>query len=157
MDARQEKGLQIAATTKLVGEDNMWLVPSQVGKGKYVVDAYNKQCTCPDFETRQSSCKHIFAVEYTIRREYTDDGQTQTITETVTVKKTYKQEWPAYNAAQVNEKDQFQKLLHDLCKGIGEPSQKMGRPRLPFDDMIFSACFKVYSTVSGRRFMSDLA
>ena len=46
--------------------------------------------------------------------------------------------------------------MFDLCKGIGEPSQKMGRPRLPFDDMIFSACFKVYSTVSGRRFMSDL-
>jgi len=156
MDARQEKGLQIAATTKLVGEDNMWLVPSQAGKGKYVVDAYAKQCTCPDFEARQATCKHIFAVEYTIRREYTDDGETQTVTQTVTVKKTYKQEWPAYNAAQVNEKDQFQKLLHDLCKGIGEPSQKMGRPRLPFDDIIFSACFKVYSTVSGRRFMSDL-
>ena len=156
MDARQEKGLQIAATTKLVGEDNMWLVPSQAGKGKYIVDADTKQCTCPDFEARQANCKHIFAVEYTIRREYTDDGQTQTVTETVTVKKTYKQEWPAYNAAQVNEKDQFQKLLHDLCKGIGEPSQKVGRPRLPFDDMIFSACFKVYSTVSGRRFMSDL-
>lgn len=156
MDARQEKGLQIAATTKLVGEDNMWLVPSQAGKGKYVVDSEAKQCTCPDFESRQATCKHIFAVEYTIRREYSNDGETQTVTETVTVKKTYKQEWPAYNAAQVNEKDQFQKLLHDLCKGIGEPSQKMGRPRLPFDDMIFSACFKVYSTVSGRRFMSDL-
>src|SRR5438046_9319262 len=32
----------------------------------------------------------------------------------------------------------------------------MVRPRLPFEDMIFSSCFKVYSTVSGRRFMSDL-
>lgn len=156
MDARQEKGLQIAATTKLVGKDNMWLVPSQVGKGKYLVDAEAKQCTCPDFEARQATCKHIFAVEYTIRREYTDDGQTQTVTETVTVKKTYKQEWPAYNAAQVNEKEQFQKLLQELCKGIGGPSQKMGRPQLPFEDMIFAACFKVYSTVSGRRFMSDL-
>jgi hypothetical protein len=156
MDARQEKGLQIAATTKLVGEDNMWLVPSQAGKGNYVVDAEAKQCTCPDFESRQANCKHIFAVEYTIRREYTDDGQTQTVTETVTVKKTYKQEWPAYNAAQVNEKDEFQKLLHELCSGIGGPSQKMGRPRLSLEDMIFSAAFKVYSTVSGRRFMSDL-
>jgi transposase len=156
MDARQEKGLQIAATTKLIPDGNMWLVPSQAGKGKYVVDADAKQCTCPDFETRQANCKHLFAVEYTIRREYTDDGQIQTMTETVTVKKSYKQEWPAYNAAQVNEKDQFQKLLHELCKGIGEPSQKMGRPRLPLEDMLFSACFKVYSTVSGRRFMSDL-
>ena len=32
----------------------------------------------------------------------------------------------------------------------------MGRPRLPLEDMIFAATFKVYSTVSGRRFMSDL-
>src|SRR5260370_6113195 len=32
----------------------------------------------------------------------------------------------------------------------------MGRPQLPFEDMIFAAACKVYSTVSGRRFMSDL-
>jgi hypothetical protein len=102
MDARQEKGLQIAATTKLVGEDNMWLVPSQAGKGKYVVDAEAKQCTCPDFEARQAICKHIFAVEYTIRREYTNDGQTQTVTETVTVKKTYKQEWISFKSSCMN-------------------------------------------------------
>src|SRR6267378_5379339 len=138
MDARQEKGLQIAATTKLVGEDNMWLVPSQAGKGKYVVDASAKQCTCPDFEARQATCKHIFAVEYTVQREYTDDGETQTYTETVTVKKTYKQEWTAYNEAQTNEKERFQALLADLCKGIEEAPQSMGRKRLPLADMIFS-------------------
>jgi len=78
------------------------------------------------------------------------------VSETVTVKKTYSQEWSAYNAAQVNEKDQFQTLLRELCKGVGEPSQKIGRPRLPFEEMIFAATFKVYSTVSQRRFMSDL-
>ncbi len=93
---------------------------------------------------------------YTIQREQTNDGKRRRHGERH-VKKTYTQEWPAYNAAQVNEKDQFQSLLHELCKGIGEPSQKMGRPRLPLEDMIFSAAFKVYSTVSGRRFMSDLA
>src|SRR5437870_13665112 len=87
-------------------------------------------CTCPDFTARQRRCKHIYAVEIVVQREYTDDGETQTYTETVTVKKTYKQEWPAYNAAQVNEKSEFQKLLYELCKGIGEPSQKIGRPRL---------------------------
>jgi transposase len=31
-----------------------------------------------------------------------------------------------------------------------------GRPRLPLHDAIFCACFKVYSTVSARRFMTDL-
>jgi transposase len=156
MDARQEKGLQIAATTKLIPEGNMWLVPSQAGKGKYVVDAYAKQCTCPDFESRQVPCKHVFAVEFTIQREYTTDGQNQTFTETVTVKKTYKQEWSAYNQAQTNEKERFQSLLADLCKGIEAPLQTFGRPRLPLADMVFSSAFKVYSTVSARRFSCDL-
>src|SRR4029077_766950 len=80
----------------------------------------------------------------------------QTVTETVTVKKTYSQEWSAYNQAQTTEKDQFQTLLHELCKGVGEPSQTNGRPRLPFEEMIFATTFKVYSTVSQRRFMCDL-
>src|SRR6185436_5291399 len=53
-------------------------------------------------------------------------------------------------------KDQFQSLLRELCKGVGEPSQKIGRPRLPFEDMLFAATFKVFSTMSQRRFMSDL-
>lgn len=163
--AREQRGLQIAATKKLQRQGDRWFVPSQSGRtgmqkggSFYEVkpDPAKPHCTCPDFEARQLRCKHIYAVEIVTRREYTDDGETQTFTETVTVKKTYRQEWPAYNAAQVNEKSEFQKLLHELCKGIGEPSQKTGRPRLPLEDMIFSAAFKVYSTVSGRRFMSDL-
>ena len=162
---REQRGLVIAAKAKLQrAQDGRWFVPSQSGNhdhrhgGYYTVnlDSANPKCTCPDFTARQRRCKHIYAVEIVVQREYTDDGETQTFTETVTVKKTYKQEWPAYNAAQVNEKSEFQKLLHELCKGIGEPSQKIGRPRLPFEDMIFAAAFKVYSTVSGRRFMSDL-
>lgn len=160
--AREQRGLEIAARARLQRNGNDWLVPSQSRKTReyyYTVkpDPAKPHCTCPDFEMRQLRCKHIYAVEIVTRREYTDDGQTQTLTETVTVRKTYKQEWPAYNAAQVNEKSEFQKLLHELCKGIGGPSQPMGRPRLPLEDMIFSAAFKVYSTVSGRRFMSDLS
>jgi transposase len=162
-NGREQRGLEIAARAKLQRDGDRWFVPSQSGGGtnhggKYIVkpDVSNPHCTCPDHELGQRKCKHIFAVEYTIRREFTDDGETQTLTESVTVKKTYSQDWPAYNAAQVNEKDQFQSLLHQLCEGIGGPSQKMGRPRLSLEDMIFSAAFKVYSTVSGRRFMSDL-
>lgn len=163
-NARELRGLEIAAKAKLQRQGDVWYVPSQSGNsphsggGQYIVkpDISNPSCTCPDHEVRRVKCKHIFAVEYTIQREYATDGETSTLTETVTVRKTYKQEWPAYNAAQTNEKDQFQSLLHQLCQGIGGPSQKMGRPRLPLEDMIFAATFKVYSTVSGRRFMSDL-
>jgi transposase len=159
---REQRGLVIAATAKLQKSDDgyRWFVPSQTKgcQNTYTVkpDPAHPHCTCPDFTARQQRCKHIYATQIVIQREYTDDGETQTYTETVTVKQTYKQEWAAYNAAQVNEKDQFQSLLRELCKGIGEPSQKIGRPRLPFEEMIFAVAFKVYSTASQRRFMSDL-
>lgn len=70
--------------------------------------------------------------------------------------RTYSQEWPAYNLAQRNEKQRFQSLLYELCSGIEEPLQHMGRPRLPVADVIFALCYKVYSTFSARRFSCDL-
>jgi hypothetical protein len=160
-NGREQRGLEIAAKAKLQRHGDRWFVPSQSGnKGDYshytvTPDFSNPHCNCPDHETRNVKCKHIFA-EFTIQREYTTDGTNETFTETVKVRKTYKQEWTAYNAAQVNEKEQFQSLLRELCKGIGEPSQIVGRKRLPFEEMIFATTFKVYSTVSQRRFMSDL-
>lgn len=69
---------------------------------------------------------------------------------------TYRQEWHEYNQAQTNEKSRFLELLFSLCDGIEEPVQTFGRPRLSFAEMIFCCCFKVYSTVSSRRFISDL-
>lgn len=160
---REQRGLAIAATCKLRKKGPVWVVPSQSGKGKYTVvpDNSTPHCSCPDHETHGGKCKHIFAVEFVIQRELFDDGsvqETRTLTVTETVRKpSYAQNWPAYNAAQVNEKSKFQELLRDLCAGIKEaPQQGRGRPRIPLNDAIFSACFKVYSTVSGRRFMSDL-
>ena len=113
MEAREQKGLEIAAKSKLQRAGDRWFVPSQSAKyGLYYEvkpDAAKPHCTCPDFESRQLHCKHLFAVEYVIQREFTynEETQTQTVTETVTVKQTYKQEWSAYNAAQTNEKDRF--------------------------------------------------
>src|SRR5258705_3363651 len=146
MSEREQKALQIAAKSKLTRKGDTWLVPSQAGPKRYTVDPnpQSPSCTCPDFESRQLRCKHIFAVEIVIEREYTDDGENQTFTETVTVKKTYKQEWSAYNRAQTHEKERFLSLLDELCKGIEEPIQSNGRPRLPLADMIFASTFKVY-------------
>ncbi|MGA7329692.1 MAG: transposase, partial [Rhodomicrobium sp.] len=161
-DPRQQRGLEIAATANIVRKGSTWLVPSQSGNGRYTVssDPETPHCTCPDHETRGVKCKHIFAVEYAVSRERNRDGST-TVTETVTVrhtvKRTYPQDWRAYNAAQIHEKEHFLDLLRDLCAGVSElDSPKNGRPRLPIQDAIFSACFKVYSTMSARRFMSDL-
>ena len=159
MSIRQQKGKEIANRTTIIQDGNLWLVPSQSGKGKYKVNPEKQSCSCPDFDFRRQKCKHIFAVEETIERTKTvvvEDGKT-TVTETVKVtRKTYAQVWPAYNAAQTQEKRLFQYLLRQLCEGVGEPSQTNGRPRLPIEDILFSMAFKVYSTVSGRRFISDL-
>ncbi len=163
MEAREQKGLEIAAKSKLRQSGDRWFVPSQSGHvgahgSSYIVkpDISNPSCTCPDHETRQVKCKHIWAVEFTVQREYTNDGKVETVTETVTVRQTYKQEWSAYNKAQTNEKERFVELLAELCKGIEEPVQSIGRPRLPLADILFASTFKVYSSVSRRRFMTDL-
>jgi transposase len=161
---RELKGQDIANRFRIVKSGNLYLVPSQSGAGKYKVDLETQTCSCPDNEYSGFKCKHLYAVELSIKRERKTvtetkaDGSTKTtVTETVKVtRKTYKQEWPAYNMAQTQEKAQFQYLLHQLCNGVGEPAQRTGRPRLPLEDMIFAMAFKVYSTVSGRRFMSDL-
>jgi len=128
MEAREQRGLEIAAKCKITQKNGTWLVPSQSGHGKYAVFIDDKPtCTCPDHETRQVKCKHIIAVEYFIKREENPDGTT-TVTETISVTKrqTYRQDWTNYNKAQVNEKDQFQMLLHDLCKGLEEPPPRNG-------------------------------
>src|SRR5436853_3980607 len=72
------------------------------------------------------------------------------------VRKTYPQQWPAYNKAQVNEKSQLQSLLYELCQSIEEPPQVMGRPRAPLSDVVFASCLKVYECMSGRRNQSDV-
>ena len=71
-------------------------------------------------------------------------------------RKTYPQDWPAYNAAQTSEKDTFKILLADLCSGIRQPEYDYGRPRLPVADMVYTAVSKVYAGFSARRFDSDV-
>jgi transposase len=155
---REIKALQIAAKSKITRKGNTWLVPSQAGNGEYKVtpDLFESRCTCPDYEFRQAACKHVYAVQYVIEREQTADGQT-VVTETVKVtRKTYTQDWKAYNTAQTHEKSELQALLYELCQNVPEPEQQRGRPRLSLSDIIFSSTYKVYSTVSGRRFSTDL-
>jgi transposase len=161
MNDRKERGLVIATAGNLTKKGGVWLVPSQSGKGQYAVcpDTTAPHCTCPDHETRGVKCKHIFAVEFAISREVTADGrriETRTVTVTESVERSYPQDWRAYNAAQTNEKEHFLALLHSLCRGIPQSPPTRGRPRLPLADVLFACCFKVYSTVSARRFMCDL-
>jgi hypothetical protein len=152
MEARQIKGLEIATSSEITREGNVFLVPSQTSSKKYTVNLFINTCTCLDYEKNGLKCKHLFAVENMLLRE---SGATLPTPEKIK-KPTYKQEWHEYNLAQTNEKAKFQELLYELCRNLEEPVQHMGRPRVPVADRIFAATFKTYSLLSGRRFTSDL-
>jgi predicted nucleic acid-binding Zn finger protein len=160
MNAREERGLVIAATQKLTQKGKVWVVPSQSGRGKYTVcpDSENPFCSCPDHEETGQPCKHIFAVQFVVEREQGSNGTvTETRTITLTEKKTYQQDWPVYNLCQKEEKKRFLDLLHDLCRGLPNPPQSgAGRRRTPMADMVFTAVYKIYSGLSGRRFGTDI-
>ena len=159
LSERESKALAIATHTNLVRKpNNTWIVPSQSGAKTYTVnpDPESPSCDCPDFEFRRARCKHVLAVEIVLKREIVTDGQTQTVTETLTVKQKYTQDWQSYNAAQQTEKSHFLAFLYQLCSKVEEPIQTMGRPRLPLKDVIFAVTYKTYSMLSARRFASDM-
>ena len=162
MSLRQQRGQTIAETMPVSKMGAEWVVPSQTGKGVYIVgkdEHGNAHCQCPDFGNLGVKCKHIFAVEFKLKTAVAKDG-TVTVTKSVTVteKVTYKQDWPAYDRAQAREKDRIQELLFDLCRDLEEP-ENTARGRRPHTvkDSVFSMVFKVYSTVSARRFSCDLS
>lgn len=84
MTPREERGLVIAALSKLNRTSEGWLVPSQTGAERiYRVDPDKQTCTCPDHAESGHKCKHIFAVQFTIKRELGADGsvsETRSIT-----------------------------------------------------------------------------
>ena len=119
LDPRQQRGLVLANGSRIKRlTDSTWLVPSATSSGGYVVDTSTRTCSCPAFELRSVRCKHQWAVSYA-RHEVTAPDGSKVITETMRV--TYRQNWPAYNAAQCEEKERVQMLLRGLCAGIKQP------------------------------------
>jgi transposase len=162
MDLRELRGIELAETRTIRKHLGWWMVPSQTESKVYRVwlEKGFATCECADFKKRGQACKHIVAAcVMQIKHEKNADGTT-TVTKTVMLKTeekiTYPQNWTKYNEAQTNEQDKFPSLLADLCAGIPTTQPKTGRPRLPLSDAIFNVTLKVYSTISQRRFMSDL-
>ena len=155
LQLRTEKGLQIAKTGKVMLSGDKWLVPSQTSDRQYHVTLGldKKTCSCSDFEERHLTCKHIFAVQITITKSVDKQGN---VTITKVEKVTYSQNWPAYDKAQITEKQRFMELLSDLLNNVGDIPNHIDRPKISKRDMIFASALKVYTQFSLRRFMSDL-
>ena len=157
MEARKQRALKIIETGAVRPDpdrDQWWLVPSQTGVGGYQVhlptDGRAPTCTCKDFEKpKVHFCKHIFAAEMAKGRLFVDSER---------VKGEYvdNRDFKAVNAAHENEKDHVLRLAHELCRGIEEPKQTRGRPRLLVKDVVYAALIWVYGKGSGRCATYDL-
>ncbi len=155
MDLRQQNGLDIAAKGGIGYEDGMFFVPSQHGISKgYFIPEDLSACTCPDFDKTLERCKHIHAVDYTLRgvvavaKEMRDVNRTK--------RPTYPQNWPVYDRQKRSEKWMFMQMLHALCKTIPEVRRACtGRCSKPVGDLIFAAVLMAYTKMSGRRFQTD--
>jgi transposase len=154
---RELKALEIAARFKIACEGGVWLVPGQASPGKkYRVTLKPLSCECDDFSLRQEPCKHVIAARLTCERDY-GGAAPAIVADAVPKRPTYSQNWSAYDLAQRQEKDRLQVLLADLCAGIIDPPRtKPGTRPAPLADRLFAVCFKVWSTLSSRRFACDL-
>ena len=157
MTPREKRGLKLAQGGQIVELENGWSVRSETRHVYYLVrqDNLRWRCTCPDFELRREHCKHVYAVKFFLS-QLTPPDEEPGERKATSVRPTYSQDWPVYNAAQVQEKQFFIELLRALCATVSQPEQGMGRPRLLLGDMVFACVYKVYSGFSSRRFTGDL-
>lgn len=104
-DRRQQKARQIVQTCTISKKGNAWIVPSQSGRGDYMVyqRATGFVCTCPDYELRQVECKHCIAVQIVVLQLFDNKGNK--IAEVKRVQSV--QNWSAYNKSQIEEKAQI--------------------------------------------------
>lgn len=154
---RQDRGRHIAASSRVKKKaDSLWVVPSQSHAGCYVVDVEEDSCSCPDHAERGATgvvCKHRWAVTFTRLETVKPDGSVVTQD---SMRITYKQDWPAYNKSQCNQKADVEQALHALCSGIIQPEHKNGRPPLPWADVVIGNAMKVFTTLSSRRATTDV-
>jgi transposase len=177
MDIQKQKARELADRGRCVQQaDGTWLVFSLSSTNRYkvVLNGMNPDtgamtrhtCTCPRFERIHEPCKHIQACLSVKAQDRADRVQGKPPRERKPEGEpikyqcpTYAQpDWSAYTEAQCNEKAEFLTLLSDLCRTIVEPECKTGRgrPPVPLPAQVFGACFKVWSGLSGRRFMTDI-
>lgn len=149
-ELRHERSIQMAQSglKPAIYNENTYLVPSQtLASVNYKVTLNSNgwfRCSCPD-NRKGNLCKHILFLTAWLRGEKPEMKKKPK-------KKTYKQDWAAYNAAQRQEIGLFDRLLSELVSTIEEPEQTgRGRPRLPLSDAVFCSVQKVYSHLSSRR------
>jgi hypothetical protein len=158
--SREERGLEIAARFRIVENNGVWNVPSESGRGHYKVildKPKGPHCTCPDFTKIGRTCKHLWAVIHTVRgTDLSGVESDQAARSKPRKQKTYKQDWPRYNPAQMEEGHEFPFLLSGVCSTVDGRPRGIGRPLLSWSDIAYACASKIYSMKSGRRASSEI-
>jgi hypothetical protein len=127
---REERGRQIARLGGIRQLGARFVVPSQSTSPSvptYLVDLVEQTCTCPDWELRRLPCKHQEAVLFWLAWEGTVNAETGEVTlPTKPRRRTYRQDWRSYEAAQTTERERVPQLLHSLCATVEEPVRESG-------------------------------
>ena len=171
---RQQRGLAIAAQVPIKKNKVGYLVPSQSGKGSYVVSTDCDYCTCPDFELTRRPCKHIYGVAFNIQREEGHSPALEilvldtsapeparltlpaAVPEPASEPERPTRDWRAYHRSQIHEGDLFPVLLKELCDTVDQPPYNGGRRALDISDVLLAAGLHAYGTMSVRRSMSSV-
>ena len=133
----------------VVRPGSIWFVRSESGNGMYSVrrELNGWSCSCPA-ASGSRSCKHVTACQLLLEEEPQDS------TLVARPRKTYRQDWAAYDLGQTEELPLVQQLLSDLAGTVPETAHSTdagGRPPVPIHDQLFGTVLKVWSGKSGRR------
>ncbi len=120
-------------------------------------------CNCAAFLNSREDCGHIKACRAFLLNRKVESGEPESFAQaTIETGRPVpvpqpKQNWPAYNEAQTQEKLMFLDLLSQLAELIPEvPNKGAGRPPMPLREMVFASVCKTYEMLSSRRLNSDL-
>ena len=160
MIRKQQKGKEIAKKSDITFDGNLWVVASQSGKGEYAVDLDNQTCNCPDFRKNLVKCKHQYAVDEKVARQFktvaaNNNGKTKP------KKIQTPRNWTGYRKSQIEGRKMFLKLLGEVCRHVDESSAPQqagaGRKFLPVRDAVFGLLYKVYEVKNSRAMPELLA
>ena len=136
MDTREAKACEMTGDSQVSFRAGAWRVHSQTESRYYKVNPSPAAPACEnaDFALRAQPCKHIMAVRLLLERQLKGEPNPDPATIPIRpARPTYTQDWASCNLAPTNEKDHFQVLLADLCRGIPQPPKSVrgGRPAMP--------------------------
>ena len=144
MNRKEKKGKEIAKNAEIKFDGLLWIVPSESGKSKYQVNLKEKICSCPDYEKNLANCKHIYAAEEKVWREF---KVVSSVNNGKQVKRRQtKRNWSGYNKSQMLERAEIMELLYTICDVPSEVENKSKRGPKPaaLRDRLFSAVLKIY-------------